>query len=348
MDIFRSVIENYEGHVVTKIRLVNDSGAEISCLTMGATWNEFLVPSEDGDKQNILLGFDTARQYYENSLCCCQSIGRVAGRIKDGQFEIDGKKYQVPTNENGNTLHGGPQGYRFLNWGYTTSRGTNSVSVLFQKHIKETRDGFPGNYLATVVYTLDNNNKVTISYSALNGEHDTLFNPTCHTYFNLSDKRDLSTHSLMVNSHEYLETDDETIPTGRVLQVDDTPYDFRKFKNLKEADDENGGFDDAFVVNGPGMATKPTAVLRDNESRRQVTIESEGTGLVMYTMPEIDSGIQLSRDGGMDARPGEGVALEAQQLPDAINHENFGDVVLKRNEKKTYHISFAFEKINRN
>lgn len=343
MDIFRSVVENYEGHVVTKIRLVNDNGTEISCFTMGATWNEFLVPSEDGDKQNILLNFATVRQYYVNSLCCCQSIGRVAGRIKDGQFELNGTKYQVPTNENGNTLHGGDHGYRFLNWGYTTSRANNSVSVIFQKHIKESRDGFPGNYLATVIYTLDNNDRVMISYSALNGEHDTLFNPTCHAYFNLSDKRDLSTHSLMVNSNEYLQTDDETIPTGQVLQVEDTPYDFREFRNLKQAADENNGFDDAFVVNGPGMATQPVAILRDDDSGRQVTINSEGTGLVMYTMPEIDDGIKLARDNGLDALPGEGVALEAQQLPDAINNENFGDIVLKKNEKKTYHISFEYK-----
>ncbi|HIW89009.1 MAG TPA: galactose mutarotase [Candidatus Ligilactobacillus excrementipullorum] len=343
MDIFRSVIENFEGHVVTKIRLVNDNGTEISCLTMGATWNEFLVPTEDGGHHNLLLSFDTAKGYYDNSLCCCQSIGRVAGRIKNGQFTLDGKQYQVPTNENGNTLHGGPGSYRFLNWGYTTSRSANSVSVIFQKHIKESRDGFPGNYLATIIYTLDNANRVTISYSALNSESETLFNPTCHAYFNLSDKRDLSSHSLMINSNEYLQLDDELIPTGRVLQVDETPYDFRKFTNLQQSIDANEGFDDAFVVNGPGMATKPVAVLRDNESGRQLTLKSEGTGLVMYTMPEIDDGIKLSRDHGLDAVPCEGVALEAQQLPDAINNENFGDVVLKKNEKKTYHITFEFE-----
>ncbi|GBG94804.1 aldose 1-epimerase [Ligilactobacillus salitolerans] len=342
MDIFRSVVENYEGHVVTKINLVNDNGAEISCLTMGATWNEFLVPGEDGKKHNVLLNFDQPSEYYANSLCCCQSIGRVAGRIKNGQFTLNGKQYQLPTNENGNTLHGGDGGFRFLNWGYTTSRTENSVSVIFQKHIKEERDGFPGNFLATVIYTLDNKNRVTISYSALNGEEETLFNPTCHAYFNLSDRHDLTTHSLQINSHEYLQLDDELIPTGRVLQVDDTPYDFRKFKSLQQAIDENQGFDDAFVVNGPGMATEPIVVLRDNESGRQITIKSEGTGLVMYTMPEVADGVKFSRDHGEDAIPCEGVALEAQQLPDAINNENFGDIVLKKNEKKTYHITYEF------
>ncbi len=343
MDIFRSVVENFKGHVVTKIRLVNDGGTEISCLTMGATWNEFLVPTGTDDKQNMLLNFDSVHEYYENTLCCCQSIGRVAGRIKNGQFTLNGKEYQLPTNENGNTLHGGDHGYRFLNWGYTTSRGQNSVSVIFQKHIKEGVDGFPGNYLATIIYTLDNANRVTLSYSALNGEQDTIFNPTCHAYFNLSDRNDLSTHSLMINSNEHLQTDDELIPTGRVLPVDNTPYDFRKTKSLQEAINENHGFDDAFVVNGPGMGTKPVAVLRDNKSGRQITVKSEGTGLVMYTMPEVQKGVKFARDGGADAIPGEGIALEAQQLPDAINNENFGDIVLRRNKKRTYHISFEFE-----
>ena len=346
MDLYRTELENYKSHLVTKITLVNDNDVEISCLTLGATWQEFLVPQADGSKKNLLLSFDSAADYYANSLCTCQSIGRVAGRIKNGQFKLNNKEFQVPQNENGNCLHGGPHGFNHYNWKYTTSRNENSISVIFQQKVRAKKDGFPSNILATAIFTLDNMNNVTITYSALGGEVDTLFNPTCHAYFNLSNHQDLSTHSLQINSDNVLETDSELIPTGRVRDVEGTPYDFRTMKNLQVAIAENHGFDDAFVVNAPGKKDELIAVLRDNESGDQVEISSERNGLVMYTMHEIDDGIYFSRDLGKEAIPGEGVALEAQMLPDAINQENFGDIVLPKQGKKTYHIQFGYKNVN--
>lgn len=345
MDIYRTEVEKYKTHLVTKVTLVNDNGVSISCLTMGATWQEFSVPQADGSKKNLLLSFDKPADYYANGLCTCQSIGRVAGRIKDGRFKLDGKEIQLPQNEKGNCLHGGAHGFNHTNWKYTTSRNDSSVSVIFQQKIRQAIDGFPGDILATVIYTLDNSNRVTIAYSALGGEVDTLFNPTCHVYFNLSNRQDLSTHSLQINSDGYLETDDELIPTGRVKDVEASPYDFRKMKNLQVAIAENHGFDDVFVVNGPGKATMPIAVLRDDESGDQVTIDSDRNGLVMYTMHEIEPGIYFSRDNGKEAIGGEGIALEAQTLPDAINQANFGDIVLPRQGKKTYRIQFAYDNV---
>ena len=206
-------------------------------------------------------------------------------------------------------------------------------------------DGFPGNILATIIYTLNNNNKVTISFSALGGSKDSLFNPTNHVYFNLSDRQDLSSHSLKINSSATLETDENNIPTGRVKEVEATPLDFRDFRNVKAAADEADGFDDAFVVNQPGKGTEPIAVLRDEDSGRQITIDSDRNGLGMYNMPALDTEIKFSRDQGKPAIPGEGLALEAQTLPDAINQENFGDIVLPKNGKRSYHIQFAYDKI---
>lgn len=343
MDIIKKELDKYDGHTVTKVTLRNDNGVEISCLTMGAIWQEFLVPAGDS-KKNMLLGFEHTEEYYSNSQCVCKSIGRVGGRIGGARCEINGTKVILPANENGNTLHGGDNGFTKWNWNYTTSQNKNSVSVIFQKKITEEMDGFPGDILATIIYTLNNNNKVTIAYSALGGDKDTLFNPTMHVYFNPSDHDDLSTLSLKINSHEVLDLGENNIPTGRVCDVDGTPCDFRDFRNLKDADEEKGGFDDVFVVNEPGHATEPIAVLRDEESGRQITIDSERNGLVMYTMPALDADMRFTRDRGALAKPGEGVALEAQTLPDAINQENFGDIILPHHGKRTYRIQYSYDK----
>ncbi|SEM62405.1 aldose 1-epimerase [Ligilactobacillus sp. WC1T17] len=344
MEIVKKVLDKYDGHTVTKITLKNDNGVEISCLTMGALWQEFLVPAGEG-KKNLLLSFDNTKEYYSNAQNVCKSIGRVAGRIANAHYQLDGKQFSLPANENGNTLHGGDHGFSSWNWNYSTSQNKNSVSAIFQKNITQEMDGFPGNIIATIIYTLTNNNKVTIAYSALGDNEDSLFNPTMHVYFNPSDHSDLSTLSLKINSEGYLDLDDKNIPTGRVCDVTDTPCDFRDFTNLAKADQANHGFDTAFVVNEPGQGTKPVAILRDEESGREITIDSDRNGLVMYTMPGIDAPIHFTRDHGKEAHPGEGVALEAQMLPDAINQENFGDIVLPKYGKKTYRIQYSYNKI---
>lgn len=344
MDILKKEVGTYEGNTVTQITIVNDNGVEVKCLTLGAIWQEFNVPSGEG-KKNLLLSFDEPSEYYQNAQNICKTIGRVAGRIAQGKYTLNGKQVQLPQNENGNTLHGGNNGFSTYNWDYTTSRNKNSVSVIFQKKVTEEMDGFPGDILVTVIYTLHNNNKVDLTFSALGGAEDSLFNPTNHVYFNLSDRQDLSSHTLKINSSATLETDENNIPTGRVIDVTDTPLDFNEFRNVKEAADANDGFDNAFVVNEPGRGNAPIAILRDEESGRQVTINSERDGLVIYNMPALDTTMKFSRDNGKEAIPGEGLALEAQTLPDAINQENFGDIVLPKNGKRSYHIQFSYDKI---
>lgn len=345
MKISTCKFDTYNGEDVMKITAVNDNGVGISCLTLGATWHSFTVPTAGGDTQNLLLSYDNVTDYL-NGLCTCQSIGRVAGRIAHARCTINGKEVTLPANENGNTLHGGGHGFNTLNWNYTTTTRKNEASIIFQRTISSETDGFPGNMLATIIFTLNNNNQVTIAYSALNGKVDTLFNPTCHAYFNLSDHQDLETHELQINSSSYLDLDEHNLPTGRVREVAVTPRDFRTPTNIKEAiakTPNQEGFDDAFVVNEPGRGNQPVAVLRDTESGRQITIDSGRNALIMYTMGGSQEGNRYPRDNGKPAVPGEGVALEAQTLPDAINQENFGDIVLPRGAKKTYRIRFSYD-----
>lgn len=349
MKILQKTFGRYNNEKVTEIKLVNDNDVAISCLTMGAIWHQFLVHTEEGKYQNLLLSFDGIDDYYLNTQNICKSIGRVAGRIKNASYDLNGKHFVLPENDHGNTLHGGPHGFSTWNWNYSTSSNKNSVSVIFQKKIDETMDQFPGNILATIIYTLNNNNKVTITYSAMNGKADTLFNPTCHVYFNLSDRRDLTTHELEINSDNILETNSDLIPTGNLIPVENTPYDFRNFKNVALTVGEVHGLDTAYVVNEPGHGIKPVAVLRDKASNRQITVNSDRNGLIVYTPEDIQGQkISFSRDKGSLANKNEGIALEAQMLPDAIHQDNFGDIVLPRYSKRTYRMSFTFKQLPKN
>ncbi|RMC46632.1 aldose epimerase family protein [Lactobacillus sp. ESL0230] len=342
MEIITQKFEKYQAQEIKKVTLKNDCGVAISCLSMGATWYEFLVPDKDGNKHNLIMNFAHCADYYSNGLCCCQSIGRVAGRIKKGHFKLNQQEVQLLPNENGNTLHGGNHGFRFLNWKITTQKEHNSVSAIFSNKISEKIDGFPGDLDVEIKYTLNNQNQVMILYTAKCGSESTLFNPTCHAYFNLSDQPNLASHKLKINSTQYLELDTELIPTGNMLAVENTPYDFRDFQNLESAISKNNGFDDAFVIDEASTNLRPVAVLSEQTSGRAITISSDSNCLVVYTMSQNQPGVKFIRDGGKFAQPSEAVALEAQTLPDAINNDDFGNIVLPANTTKSHEIVFTF------
>lgn len=344
MDITRKHFGMYNNHMVTKITLENDNGVEISCITLGATWTDFKVPRLDGTKANLLLNFDTPAQYEQ--MLVGQTVGRVGGRIAHARFHLNNQEYHLEANDGVNLLHGGAHGFQHLNWNYTTSRTANSISAIFQRQITQELDGFPGDILVTIIYTLNNNDQVTIAYSAQgDSEVDTLFNPTSRAFFNLSDHDNLASSELMINTPERLRLNEELIPTGDTIQVAGTPYDFQELSNIGQAllATDGTGIDMAYVVNGPGKATQPIAVLRDADTGRQVTIDSDRNGLMVYTMNHIASDqIRYSRDEGKRAHVFEGIALEAQTLPDAINQTNFGDIVLPRGGKKTYRTTYTY------
>ncbi|MBJ8349288.1 aldose epimerase family protein [Streptococcus zalophi] len=342
MEITTKVIETIKDKEVTQIRLINDNGVEAHLITLGATWQAFLVPQADGSKKNIVLGFDTPSHYNQNGIAAGQSIGRVAGRIKNGQFSISDQDYQVAQNNNGNALHGGPNGFHRQHWDYELVEDNDKIGVKFTYHAKEEIDDFPGDMTVTALYLLDNQNKLTVSYTATDVTKDTLFNPTNHVYFNLSDKQDLSSHELKINAEQVLESDDTLIPTGVKKEVAATPYDFRSFKPLIPAIEATGGIDDAFLVSSKD--NQPIAVLRDKDSHDTISIYSDRNALVVYTFNFPEDNVYFSRDHGLENKKHEGVAMEAQTLPDAINHPDFGNTVIKKGETVTHSITFSYTK----
>lgn len=339
MNIEETIFDTYQGHSIHKITLTNDNNVAISLLSLGATWHEFLVPIQDKQK-NILLNFSTAHDYLSNPFYIGMAIGRTAGRIKNGTFPLNGQSVTVPTNEGQNTLHGGPSGFNTLIWDYNSCQSDEAVSITFSRSISHNEDGFPGDLAATVTYTLDNHNRVTLQFTGESNE-DTLFNPTSHAYFNLSDSKTILGHQLMIASSEYLEMDSEKIPTGKLLPVKGTPFDFTTNQQLGDAiqalqGTTEKGFDDIYKIT-PNQ--QPIVKLSDPTSHRSLTISSSRNALVVFTSNSFTKNLAFNSGAG---EPYMGIALESQTLPDTPNHPGFGDVVLPKNQKVTHTIMYQY------
>lgn len=341
MNIERHLVETIGQDDIWQIQLWNDKGIGASFLTLGATWQAFWVPRPDGSLKNLVLGHDQPSAYLQNGICAGQTVGRVAGRIRAGQFELNGQSHQLPTNNKGNTLHGGPEGLHRQNWTYDLIEEEEQVGVRFSYQAREAEDGFPGDLAITATYLLDNTNRLTLTYEGLQTGHDGLFNPTNHVYFNLGEQANLARHTLFLAANHRLETDDHLIPTGGKLDVTGSPYDFRQATSVIEAITLTGGLDDAFELAVP--ATNPAAILTDQVSGDQVTIYSDRNALVVYSFNWPEEGVVFSRSQGRENSQHEGLALEAQTLPDAINHPDFGDIVLKKGERKAYTIVYEYD-----
>lgn len=338
METKKSIFGKFRGQDIVKYTLINDSQTRISVLNWGGTWQEFVV-NENGVERNLIWGLDSIEEYQRVGFCLGQSIGRVAGRIGDAQFKIDGQNYHVDMNEQSHSLHGGKNGFNTLIFAGELSQEADSASITLSKHIKATDDNYPGNLDVQIKFTLNNNNRVSIEFTG-DTDSSTLFNPTNHVYWNLTDDRtSLAQQWLQIHSINRLEFDVEKVPTGKKLALQGTAYDFNKAQSMKNALErlkaEDGGleFDDAYEVT-PSMG-EPIAILGDTARQRQVEIYSDRNGLIIYTANPFDPQKQALHQYNA-------LATEAQTLPDAVNHEGFGDIILRPKQPVTHTISYQY------
>lgn len=335
----------FEGQDVIKYTLTNDHQVSISVLNYGGIWQAFMVPDKAGKLHNLLLSADSFAHYQEAGYSINRVIGPTAGRIEKGQFTIDGVDYQVDTNENGNALHGGPTGWGdgYL-WDVTVDEDAGTITL--EKTFAKSDDSYPGNIKTAVVYTLGEDDSVTLDFY---GETDanTLFNPTNHTYWNIADEDapTIEGLNLKLNSTHHLAVKDGKLPTGEMIANAGTAYDFKNGANLGDALAEmmktpEQGFDDYFVVTPSStLAHEPIAVLSDPASNRTLKMYSDRNGLVMFSTDGMGSDVHLNRPG----RPWMALALEGQNLPDSPHHPELGDVTLRPSDPKHYQIRYEIE-----
>lgn len=315
--------------------LVNDNGMEISCINYGCIITKILAPDYEGNYENVVLGYNSLEEYLSDSYFLGAIIGRVSGRIKAGTFELDGETFCLAKNDNNNHLHGGINGFNRIVWDAESFQNEQEIGVRFSHFSPDGEEGYPGNLSITVSYTLNNNNELSIQYSG-KSDKKTLLTMTNHSYFNLSGnlKRDILNHTLMIKSDRFLELNHELLPTGIELEVNGTPFEFiadRKIQTGVDSDHPQnklagGGYDHPFVLN---TNRNKEIVLKESESGRTLTIETDEVGVVVYSGNQIQSEGEL---GGVPSRPYLGICLETQGLPDAVHHPQFPSWILEKDQ----------------
>ncbi|QEA31779.1 aldose epimerase family protein [Secundilactobacillus malefermentans] len=335
--------DEYKGQQIFKLSLTNQHGVTVSALTLGATLYEILVPDNNGNHANLVLNYAHSGDYLDNPFYVCQALGRTGGRIGNGEMPLNGKTYTLPTNEGSTTLHGGPNGFNSQIWEGHINTVNDAPEICLTHRQLSSEDGYPGDMDAEIHYGLTEDDKVVITFTASSNK-TTVFNPTIHTYFNLGTTDTIKDHTLAIKSDEHLDFDANKIPTGRLIPVADTPFDFRKATRLGDAidgmmDTPEKGFDDIFKVNPD--RNDLIAILSDPESGRSVEVESARNGLVVFTANSFtQEHMNFVRSNGVGI-PYEGVALEAQNLPDATKHTGFGDITLPEGQKVTRQIRYG-------
>jgi aldose 1-epimerase len=342
-----------DGTAVEKYTLSNVHGVEVSIITYGATVQSIKVPDKAGKLEDVALGFDNLADYLKDDNPYFGAlIGRYGNRIAKGQFTVDGKQYQIPTNNGPNALHGGPKGFDKQVWSAIPLEDSNWVGVELTYLSPDGQMGFPGNLAVTVRYTLNNDNELRIDYSAVT-DKDTIVNLTNHTYFNLAGAGNgtILDQVAMINADKFTPVDKTLIPTGQLQEVKGTPFDFSQptaigarihadNEQLKNAEPKEGGYDHNWVFNNPGGLNALAVRVFDPKSGRAVEMYTTEPGVQFYVGNFLDGSLK-----GKDALTYEhwgAFTLEAQHCPDSPNQANFPRTELKPGEKYSQTTIYKF------
>jgi len=325
-----------DGTAVTAARLENSSGATATVIDYGATLQSLCVKDRGGRLVDVVLGYNDALQYESHGDYLGGTIGRVGNRIGGARFSLGGREYALAKNDGENHLHGGPMGFDRRMW----SMCAEGDAVVCERLSPDGEEGYPGNLRVRVTYTLTEDNTLRIAYDA-DSDADTLFNPTNHSYFNLNGGGSAEGHWLQIFADRFCENDAATLPTGRLLPVEGTPFDFRAGKPVGAdigAQDEQltraGGYDHNFCLAG-----LRAAVLRGDKSGIEMTTYTDMPGIQLYTANFLS--VRAGK-GGSTMAPRGAVCLETQLYPNAMNCYGFPSPVLRAGRHMHSETVYAF------
>ena len=294
-----------DGRKASLYTIINKNGMEAVVSDFGAALLKLYVPDKNGKSQDVVLGYETLEDYENGGDSVGATVGRVANRIGTGAFELNGKKYELTKNDNGeNTLHGGTDFYNKRMWSVKEEDDTHVVFMLVSP---DGDQGFPGEVKIEVSYTVTEENELKIHYYAI-PDQDTLLNMTNHSYFNLEGQSSGSMleQTLCLNASTFTEGNAETCPTGRILPVAGTPMDFTRAKPIgRDIQAEYsqlqmcGGYDHNFILDKePGMLAL-AAVARSEKTG--ITMETYTTqpGVQLYTSNSLQNDTRPGKTGGI-------------------------------------------------
>lgn len=333
-----------DGKQVDSFKITNSSGISATILTYGATINEFFAPDRNGELADVLVGFDSVEGHEKYSDYEGMTVGRYANRLENGEFSIDGVKYQAVKNENGVTcLHGGSE----LSTAVWNALIVDDNSLEMTYHSPDGAMGFPGNVDFKLTFTLFEDNSLKLDYYAVS-DKKTILNLTNHAYFNLAGGGDVLGHELMINADAYTPTDERSIPTGEIRPVESTAFDFRQAKPIGRDignDDPQlvmcRGYDHNFCLNdGDG----PAITAYEPTSGRFLEVFTDLCGVQLYTGNFLDG-----TNPGKQGKPlikHAGFCLETQFYPNTPNIPEFPQCTYEAGEpfKSTTVFRFSVKK----
>jgi len=341
--VFGKMPDGQEVHLYT---LTNPNGMQVAITNYGGRIVSILAPDRNGKMADVVLGFDNLPDYMKYNTYFGALVGRYANRIGGAKFTLDGKVYPLPVNNGPNSLHGGIKGFDKRVWTAKEIPGDEPALELTYLS-KDGEEGYPGNLQATVVYTLTKDNGVNIDYSATT-DKDTVVNLTNHSYFNLAGEGngDILKTVLWINSDEITPVDATQIPTGKVMKVDGTPFDFRKPAPIGARINEdnqqlkNGkGYDINYILDRKGPGLELAARAYDPESGRELEVYTTEPGIQLYSGNFLDGSVHGK--GGVAYGPRSAFCLETQHYPDSPNQPGFPTTELKPGQ--TFHQVTVFK-----
>ena len=339
--ISENTIGNYKESPISLFKLENKQGMIVEISNYGGTIFKIIVPDRNGEMNDVVLGFDNLSQYIDQTNYFGVIIGRYANRIATGRFTLNDKQYQLATNNENNALHGGLHGFDKKVWGSEPFVTSKSVGVILKLFSPNGDEGYPGNLDVTVKYELNDKNELVINYSAVT-DQPTIINFTNHSYFNLNGGRSetILDHILTINANTFTPFDENSIPTGEIHSVSNTPLDFRLPKtigdNIKKLLIEypklDNGFDHNFVLNKNNEKELSLAsTVFDPLTGRILEVLTTEPGMQFYTSNHLEG--HFRGKYGRTYNRYCGFCLETQHYPDSPNQPTFPTTVLTPNEK---------------
>ncbi len=340
-----------DGSKVEAITLSNHKGVSATLITYGASIQALITPDRKGKSADIALGYADLDHYLSTPQYFGATVGRFANRIAKGQYTVDGKTYQAPVNNGVNSLHGGTKGFDKVNWTVTKVTDGPSASVEMEYVSPDGDMGYPGEMTVHALYSLNENNELTIKYTATT-KADTIVNITNHAYWNLAGEgssRSINDMKLTLLADRYLPTDSGAIPTGELRSVKGTVFDFRTptaiGKRVRDASDQQivfgRGYDHNWIARTTrAPAPRLMAVVEDPVSGRKLELLSDQPGIQFYSGNFLDG--TSSGKSGHIYREGDAFVLEPQIFPDTPNQPSFGSALLKPGQTYSNTLIYRF------
>lgn len=337
-------IATVDGKETALYTLTNANGVEACITNFGGRIVSLMVPDKDGNFRDVVLGHDSIGDYLNDGNFGAL-IGRYGNRINKGRFSINDVEYQLPQNNYGHCLHGGPKGFHNLVW---EARQPNDSVLILSLFSPDGDEGFPGNVNVEVTYTLTANNALKIDYSATT-DKPTILNLTNHSYFNLSGdpSRDITEETLTFDASGFTPIDSTFMTTGEIRPVEGTPFDFRNGRVIGDSINsdyeqiKNGlGYDHNMVLDHPGDIDNVAAKLYDPSSGIVMEVFTTEPGIQFYAGNFLDGSVKGKKGIAYPRRSA--ICLETQHFPDSPNKPDWPSVVVLPGNTYTSNCIYKF------